>query len=355
MRILYGLCGEGMGHAVRSSVVVRHLLSRGHSVQLACSEGRALGALRRDFGHFNVVKIPGLQSVTVRGIVHPELTLARNLLGGLLTSPVNHLMGWLSLKPFDAVISDFDPWTARLAGLTGKPLLAIDNIHFLTRCSHPSWMIGKDLHAAAAMFPVVSGMVPSASRYLVTSIASAPVVKDRTTLHAPILRPEVFALRGAPRENHLVAYFNDRMDADETIRALDATSEDVHVYGMGIDGVVGKVSMRPMGDAFLQDLATSKGCIGGGGFTLMSEAIYLGVPLLSIPIQGQFEQRLNGLYLEAMGYGETCSLGELRNRLGPFLQRGDAYRNRLKGLKHDGNVGLLRDVDIFLGPLPCCS
>ncbi|MGH9333683.1 MAG: glycosyltransferase family protein, partial [Vicinamibacteria bacterium] len=34
MRILYGVVGEGMGHATRSAVVIEHLLSAGHEVKV---------------------------------------------------------------------------------------------------------------------------------------------------------------------------------------------------------------------------------------------------------------------------------------------------------------------------------
>ncbi len=35
----------------------------------------------------------------------------------------------------------------------------------------------------------------------------------------------------------------------------------------------------------------------------MSEAVSIGVPLLSIPVEGQFEQELNARYLGRLGYG----------------------------------------------------
>jgi uncharacterized protein (TIGR00661 family) len=40
MRILYGVTGEGLGHAMRSRVIADHLRARGHEVKLAAS-GRA--------------------------------------------------------------------------------------------------------------------------------------------------------------------------------------------------------------------------------------------------------------------------------------------------------------------------
>ena len=40
MKILYGVVGEGMGHAVRSRVVIERLLARGYEVEIMAS-GRA--------------------------------------------------------------------------------------------------------------------------------------------------------------------------------------------------------------------------------------------------------------------------------------------------------------------------
>ena len=45
MRILYGVVGEGMGHATRSKVTCEHLVERGHEVKIVVS-GRAHGFLR---------------------------------------------------------------------------------------------------------------------------------------------------------------------------------------------------------------------------------------------------------------------------------------------------------------------
>ena len=49
MKLLYGVVGEGMGHATRSRVVIEHLLAAGHELLVVVS-GRAHAYLLRELG-----------------------------------------------------------------------------------------------------------------------------------------------------------------------------------------------------------------------------------------------------------------------------------------------------------------
>jgi UDP-N-acetylglucosamine:LPS N-acetylglucosamine transferase len=72
----------------------------------------------------------------------------------------------------------------------------------------------------------------------------------------------------------------------------------------------------------------------------MSEAVYLHKPLLTIPVEGQFEQVINALYLEKLGYGMfTKQLTQ--QALSEFLSRVPKCQEALKGYTQDGNVKLL--------------
>ena len=62
MHILYGVVGEGMGHATRSRVVIEHLLRSGHEVLVVVS-GRAFRFLGDAFegrAGFSALEIAGL-------------------------------------------------------------------------------------------------------------------------------------------------------------------------------------------------------------------------------------------------------------------------------------------------------
>ena len=86
MRVLYGLVGDGLGHAIRSSVVIEHLLADGHEVHLVAS-GRAIPYLEERFS--DVTEIWGLSMVLKNNEVSKRLTAAHNIAGALTGLPGN--------------------------------------------------------------------------------------------------------------------------------------------------------------------------------------------------------------------------------------------------------------------------
>ena len=74
----------------------------------------------------------------------------------------------------------------------------------------------------------------------------------------------------------------------ESLKGLVAkTGIECRIYGMRRDlkeeVVEGNLRFQPFSeDKFISDLATSRAVIGGGGFTLMGEAVYLQKPMLAI-------------------------------------------------------------------------
>ena len=135
MRILYGVAGEGLGHAIRSAVVRDHLVANGHEVTFACPTSRASRYLA---GYGPVLQAANFGNVIRDNKIQPLRTLLGNLgnVGLAIAAPAL----WSTLPRFDFAITDFEPCVARYAGLRGIPLLAIDNMHFLSRCAHSPGM-----------------------------------------------------------------------------------------------------------------------------------------------------------------------------------------------------------------------
>src|SRR5205823_9055774 len=105
------------------------------------------------------------------------------------------------------------------------------------------------------------------------------------------------------------------------------------------------LTFRPFSEkGFIDDLRTARAVVAGGGYTLMSEAVYLHKPLLSLPVQGQFEQVLNALYLEKLGFGMHAKAldGAV---LTEFLSRVPKCAEALKAYSQDGNAKLIAALD----------
>ena len=96
-------------------------------------------------------------------------------------------------------------------------------------------------------------------------------------------------------------------------------------------------------DIFYEDFRTAKAVITNGGFTLISEAIYLKKPIYSIPALGNFEQILNGYYVEKLSYGEYNEQMDIDSII-KFLNKLDIYQKKLNTLKKTDNSAIFEKL-----------
>ncbi|MFP3471683.1 glycosyltransferase family protein, partial [Micrococcus sp. SIMBA_144] len=62
---------------------------------------------------------------------------------------------------------------------------------------------------------------------------------------------------------------------------------------------------------FLEKMATCKGFLTTAGFESIGEAMFLGKPILMVPVKGQYEQRCNALDAEMAGAGKASDTFDL--------------------------------------------
>jgi uncharacterized protein (TIGR00661 family) len=99
MKILYGVVGEGMGHAMRSRVVLGHLVGAGHDVQVMASQ-RAVDYLAQRFD--SVRRIHGMHIIYEENRVRRGKTLWSNVLAGVLALPGQ-------IRAYFDLVEDFRP------------------------------------------------------------------------------------------------------------------------------------------------------------------------------------------------------------------------------------------------------
>jgi uncharacterized protein (TIGR00661 family) len=380
MRILYGVVGEGMGHAMRSRVVLEHLLSSGHHVEIVAS-GRAADFLAKRFAEedvhdspqagrvhpggvgaegaggprmiANVNRIHGLHIIYDENRIRRGATLWSNVVQGTAALPGQIKAYFELIDDFEpeGVISDFESWTYLYAKSHGIPVISIDNMQIINRAKHPPEIVEghrADFELARAF---VKSKLPFCDHYLVTTFFYPPLRKERTSLHPPILRPEILAAQPS-RGEHLLVY--QTAEGNEgLVETLARTGMECRIYGMRRaiteEEVEGNLRYRPFAEqGFIDDLASARAVIGGGGFTLMGECVYLHKPMLAVPVGGQFEQVLNARWLEKLGYGRYADALDDAGTVHDFVAGIAEHERALEGYAQDDNRDLFDAVDQHL-------
>src|ERR1700723_590426 len=348
MRILYGVTGEGMGHATRSKVVCEHLVSRGHEGKIVVS-GRAPAFLARSFP--DVAEIKGLSIRYVDNAMDRDGSVARNVLAApqmLYANASRYFEDVVHFQP-DVVISDFDSFAWFFAKRHGLPIVSIDNQQIIARCKHEKSIkqgVKLDYQVTKAF---VKAKLPGCDHYIITTFFFPPVKKkfqEETTLVPPILRLPV--LEAKPRArfgNHVLVYQTSTSDKSliPTLNAIEG--ERFIVYGLRKNAHHGNCQLKEFSEeGFVEDLAQAKAVVSNGGLSLIGEAVYLGKPVYSVPVKHQFEQIMNARYLEELGYG-LCAESIDGDVLRLFLREHPRFAARVAKHKQDGNDLLFETVD----------
>ena len=340
-RILYSVCGEGMGHAIRARVLLNHL-TKNNEVHIFASD-RAYDYLSTYFD--NVYEIGGFNTVYENNTVQNMKTFVKgmkDLPGDLKKSLRNMYSVAKAVKP-EIIISDFEFYSNLLSKILRLPLISIDNMHVLTQAElEVPKKYRKDRLAAES---VVKSFIQLPTRYLITSYFYPPLKNPKkATYFSPVLRDEIMDLKPNKGE-HVLVY----QTSDSNLRLLEILNQlddEFVVYGFHRDEKDKNIVFKTFNeDDFFQDMAQARAVISNGGFTLISEALYLGKPVLSVPVKKQFEQILNAIYLERLGYGEFHEELE-REDIERFLSRLDEYQKNIKKyFFHDHNQFILEELD----------
>ena len=217
IKILYGVIGEGLGHATRSRVVAEHLMRQGHEVKAAAS-GRAFPYLSQFLP--DVEEIWGLEFALKHGQVDAWRTLRTNARKGLRGVPSDWRRGVDLARRFgpELVVTDFEGFAYLFAKTHRLPVISIDNIQMVDRCRHaPSVLAGfrRDYLASRAF---IGAKLPRADHYVITTFFWPPPRKPRTSLVPSLLRDEVLAATPEPGE-HLLVYGRISETAEAALKA----------------------------------------------------------------------------------------------------------------------------------------
>ncbi|MBA9076321.1 MULTISPECIES: MJ1255/VC2487 family glycosyltransferase [Rufibacter] len=350
MKLLYGVPGEGMGHATRSKVMITHLLAQGHDVQVV-SSARAYQFLDKAFPG-RVHEIRGFHIAYRDAAVSTVNTALLTLKTAPATLRMNFNRYRQLMEQFqpEAVISDFESFSYLFARHHRLPVLSIDNMQVINRCTLDVPVLPEWKSSFQVAKNVVKAKVPRAHHYLAASFFPATICKPNTTLVPPIIREEILQAKTSVG-NHVLVYQSSTNQKNLLQTLQQLPQERFYVYGFNKEEQHGNVQLKAFSeDGFIQDLSSAKAVVANGGFSLLSEAVYLHKPICSVPIPKQFEQYLNAAYVQKLGYGRYFP-EFTADGLKAFLYDLPLFQQNLAQYHQEGNQTLFLEVDRLLAQL----
>jgi uncharacterized protein (TIGR00661 family) len=337
--LIYGVNGDGLGHAARALVLAPYL--RPHFRLVFHSSQGALALLRRSFQNQDdvaFVEIPGTRWIYRHQHISPWRSALFFLAQALWVFPQEARKlrrRWRETAPI-GVICDFEPVVSRAAALAGLPVVAL---------SHQ--------HAMAAMDPAELGLLPLQQwiyrlyAWLNTPRFGALVISSffQLPLRCPfamalvvggLLRPEILRLSQAPQpsEGGPLVYLRRYSQYLPVLIGLQQHVPGAVVFGLdsppGLD--LSALRFRPVDpDDFLRCLAAAPFLVAAAGHQLLCEAMELRKPVLVVYERAHDEQRLNASMWERAGYGMAVELERFQaDVLQTFMDRLPRYRSALQ-------------------------
>ncbi|MGE4286079.1 MAG: glycosyltransferase family protein [Phycisphaerae bacterium] len=301
-RILYGVAGEGFGHSSRTHITGKMLKEAGHSVLFAASN-KSLEYLGRYFPE-DMCRIHGLTFHYENATVNLPKTFFFNFAQLPELLRVNYEAYEYAFRKFapDVVITDFDPFTSYWAYKNNVPCISIDHEHLVSKYSFERPEVG--LFERLMSEAVTHVYHKSIDAYIVLNFFNASALAPNAFLAPPVMRDEV--LEHSIRDGeHIIFYATTESCLDEFLPLFKQFPQQQFVlYGFGKEGPEANCVFKHSDtNAFLEDLASCKGVIASGGFSLISECLYYGKRMLVKPIQNQVEQMINAYHLQRIGAG----------------------------------------------------
>jgi uncharacterized protein (TIGR00661 family) len=355
-KILYGVCGIGMGHTYRQLPLLDELAKDNRIVLFVYGESKVF--YEEHFRHsknvtvltvsvpFYVGNAQGLdfaetaRLIAASGIDHEAINLtAMELTQKLIGKP-------------DLVISDYEPVSAQYAYASGTPLVTIDQ--------QSKYLIGDYSQAIAGQTCLdevarLRLFFPAAALRLACSFFTVPrravgksAASEEVIICPPIIKPAIVAMKkrrlqaqqdkcksgSGTSSRSILVYISSQRDFvqsyEEVLTVLStAPGYHFHVFVKELPqqllaGLPSNVTLRRHGDPrFLDVLAECQGIVTTGGHTLVSEAMYLGIPAYLIPL-AVYEQQINAHAVGDNNFG-VCAENINQPQLKAFLSQLESF------------------------------
>ena len=358
--IIYGIQGEGRGHATRALQVLRTLEEKGYHVSIYTG-GDAAHFLKQH--GYQVRKIPLLRyHYTKNGNISFVKTFFYNFINTfkLLTEidatykvMFKEIQRW---NPF-LIISDFEVYSSRIANKLGIPLYSVHHQHLFTESQLPKLKTLSDSIRTFTCILSTKMVTGKPSKSFASSFFHFPPKASSQAFFIGPFLEKSWQKRVFTDQGHITVYMKKPcyLAYLETIfKAFPHLS--FHVFS---DFKGSYQYMKPFPcvqyneisrEEFLNSFANCKALVATAGNQVIGEAIYAHKPLLVAPEPNALEQKFNAIGLTQSGLGMAVDLEEISpNTFLKFLNEyaeNTKFSNVLVPLeRYDGTQVVIQHID----------
>lgn len=330
MRILFTVQGEGRGHLTQAMSLKEMLLRRGHEITGVLVGSNGSRPLPTYFAASFPVAVreihsPGFVFPGARGV--SSSATARSLLRGLphYRRALSELRRAIETTQPDLILNFLEPTTGLHNLLFGArvPTVVVGHQYIF---EHPARVRVPHRRLEQRLMRTYCALVGVRSVRLALSFYPAADIPQRGLFVCPpLLRRQVFELEPTPGD-YLLVYLLNHGYAEAVARWHTRHPHiPVHCF-YDRPGAPAEEMARPNltfhrlhGEKFLRLMAGARAVACTAGFETVSEAAWLGKPLLLVPVENHIEQYLNACDAERAGIGARDSDFRLSRLLSPGI------------------------------------
>ena len=318
MNILFVVCGEGFGHASRSTKLARHLTERGHNIVIAAYD-KSLEFVKRQID----CKIyETCREVTLEG--NGGYFDLKKTVASSVGIPKAFVKSYLDIRKImqaeniDLVVADTMFAAGAAAKSLKKPVVFITNQNYFSSLAHPDaiyWKgIGKFISTYHSYLPdvVLVPDFPEPDALCGYNFRIAEKDRDKFRFIGPILDSSIYS--ETPSEEIIFTSFGGepyKMPLYQMLKEIADESEDmiINVYSPAEHLPETSEHFRIIGyrENLYPEIAKAKAAIIHGGLTTLHEAVFFGKPVLMIIDPYHPEQGNNGRKVQDMNCGIMLS------------------------------------------------
>ncbi len=328
-RVLFTVCGINLGHATRSSVLIRGLLKK-HSVFIA-SYGAGYEYLSKEFKQEmadNGTRLKWFEFAFKGSQYLKAKTFFQNLPLLPRVAATNFMRMVQLVRDFkpDLIISDFDVNGLYVGHLFGIPVVTISNMHLMNYIK-PHLKFNQVLEYYLTEKPVLNAFIAS-KYFLIPTLLKPESTEKNVFFFHPIVR-ERYLHEKPTQGRHLLVYGSDEQIAPLLRLLPQFPGHRFIVYGQNASRTEGNVQFKVFSnEGFARDLLGARAVLCHGGTSILYEVAVLHKPVCVFTKPDFFERYFNGLLAQGLGFGELFEHATKEN-LGTFLRNLAYYQQAL--------------------------